>query len=129
VICFLLESKTLLFALLQECESLLQMREVRVCLVEEFRGQECKIVLVSTVHEDNTRPCTAEYISMMLTRAQEGLYVIGNLQQLTKSNTVWSEVQKSLEKHGVVGTELLLRCEVGQLDQNLSCLSSHVTRK
>lgn len=106
----------------QECESLLQMRDVRVCLVEEFRGQECKIVLVSTVHEDDSRPCTAEYISMMLTRAQEGLYIIGNLQQLTKSNTVWSVVQKSLEKHGVVGTELLLRCEVHQ--DKLTAVSS-----
>lgn len=107
---------SLLFASAQGCERSLQMRDVCVCLVEEFHGQECKIVLVSTVHEDVSRPHTAEYISMMLTRAQEGLYVIGNLQQLTKSSTVWSAVQKSLEKHGVVGTELLLRCQVGQLD-------------
>jgi superfamily I DNA and/or RNA helicase len=107
---------SLLFAFAQDCERSLQMRDVRVCLVEEFRGQERKIVLVSTVHEDESRPRAAEYVSVMLTRAQEGLYVLGNLQQLARSSSIWSVIQKSLEKHGVVGTELLLRCQVGRLD-------------
>lgn len=88
------------------------MQGVQVLLVEDFRGQECKIVLVSTVHQEGSRPSTAEYISVMLTRAQEGLYVISNLQQLAKSNTVWHLVQKSLEKSDVVGLQLLLRCQV-----------------
>lgn len=89
------------------------MQDMHVFLVEQFRGQECKIVLVSTVHEEGSRPSTAEYISVMLTRAQEGLYVISNLQQLIKSNTVWYLVHKSMEKHDVVGMQLLLRCQVG----------------
>ncbi|XP_021931484.1 NFX1-type zinc finger-containing protein 1-like isoform X1 [Zootermopsis nevadensis] len=96
----------------KECESSLLMQGVQVLLVEDFRGQECKIVLVSTVHQEGSRPSTAEYISVMLTRAQEGLYVISNLQQLAKSNTVWHLVQKSLEKSDVVGLQLLLRCQV-----------------
>lgn len=97
----------------QECESSLLMQGMHVLLVEEFCGQERKIVLVSTVHQEGSRPSTAEYISVMLTRAQEGLYVISNLQQLAKSNTIWRLVLKSIEKHDVVGTQLLLRCQVG----------------
>jgi hypothetical protein len=88
------------------------MRDVKVLLVEEFRGQECRIVLVSTVHQEGSWPSTAEYISVMLTRAQEGLYVICNLQHFAKSNKVWCLLQKSVEKHGVAGTQLLLRCQV-----------------
>jgi hypothetical protein len=94
------------------------MQDVHVVLVEEFRGKECKLVLLSTVYQEDSWSCTAEYISVMLTRAQEGLYVIGNLQQLTRSSTTWCVVQKTLVKHGVVGTQLLLRCQVGSHIQN-----------
>ena len=95
----------------QECESSLLLSHVRVCLVEEFCGQECKIVLVSTVHPDSA--CCAENISIMLTRAQEGLYIIVNLQKLADRSKIWHVIQKALEKDDAVGKQLLLRCQVG----------------
>lgn len=87
------------------------MGHMRVCLVEQFRGQECRIVLVSTVHPDSA--CCTENISIMLTRAQEGLYVIGNLQMLANRSNIWHVIQKKLKKDDAVGTQLLLRCQVG----------------
>ena len=84
---------------------------MRVCLVEEFRGQECRIVLVSTVHPHSA--CCVENISVMLTRAQEGLYITGNLQKLANRSNIWHGIQKALKKDDAVGTELLLRCQVG----------------
>jgi len=104
----------------QECESSLLLNHVRVCLVEQFHGQECRIVLVSTVHPDSA--CCAENISVMLTRAQEGLYITGNLQMLANRSNIWHEIQKTLKKDDAVGTQLLLRCQVGQHVQNLVML-------
>jgi len=80
-------------------------------LVEQFRGQEGRIVLVSTVHPDSA--CCAENISVMLTRAQEGLYVTGNLQMLANRSNIWHEIQKKLKKDNAFGAQLLLRCQVG----------------
>jgi len=49
----------------------------------------------------------------MLTRAQEGLYITGNLQVLANRSNIWHEIQKTLKKDDAVGTQLLLRCQVG----------------
>jgi len=58
----------------------------------------------------------------MLTRAQEGLYITGNLQMLANKSNIWHEIQKTLKKDDAVGTQLLLRCQVGRHVQKLVML-------
>ncbi|XP_069687949.1 NFX1-type zinc finger-containing protein 1-like isoform X2 [Periplaneta americana] len=97
--------------LLDECKSSQLLQDIRVSLVEEFQGKECRLALLSLVWHEQMH--SGPLVSMMLSRAKEGLYIIGNLKGLVQNSIIWQSVQKTLEKYDAVGPQLQLKCQAG----------------
>ncbi|XP_046668354.1 NFX1-type zinc finger-containing protein 1-like [Homalodisca vitripennis] len=90
-------------------------RNVRITAVDNFQGEENRIILLSLVRSntenrigflsEENRVCVA------LSRARDGLYIVGNMDNLTASSAIWPRIKQQLEEIGAVGGALTLRCE------------------
>ncbi|XP_064087988.1 NFX1-type zinc finger-containing protein 1-like isoform X2 [Macrobrachium nipponense] len=93
----------------EECQG------VRICVVDNFQGEENKIILLSLVRSNEggvvgflkkeNRICVA------LSRAKHGLYVIGNMKQLQDSSDLWKQIFKDLNDDNSIGSSIVLQCE------------------
>jgi superfamily I DNA and/or RNA helicase len=86
---------------------------LRVATVDNFQGEEAKIIIVSLVRSNKERKVgflkTTNRINVLLSRAQHGMYLIGNRD--TYSNVpMWSKVIVMLEASDAIDTSLDLRC-------------------
>ncbi|CAG9977265.1 unnamed protein product [Clonostachys byssicola] len=89
------------------------LKSVRVATVDNFQGEEAKIIVISLVRSNPQNVCgflsTSNRINVLLSRAKHGMYIIGN------SNTcqrvpMWAQVMNILQDKGQFGTSLELEC-------------------
>ncbi|KAL9060626.1 MAG: hypothetical protein Q9162_000577 [Coniocarpon cinnabarinum] len=88
-------------------------RSLRIATVDNFQGEEAKCVVVSLVRSNENRKCgflkTTNRINVLLSRAQHGMYLIGDSE--TYSNVpMWSHVIQLLSGKGNLGTTIELCC-------------------
>ncbi|KAF2018601.1 NFX1-type zinc finger-containing protein 1, partial [Aaosphaeria arxii CBS 175.79] len=86
---------------------------LRVATVDNFQGEEAKIIIVSLVRSNTARKVgflkTTNRINVLLSRAQHGLYLIGNTD--TYSNVpMWKTVIEMLQSKESVGEAFGLCC-------------------
>ena len=86
---------------------------LRIATVDNFQGEEAKVIVVSLVRSNNERKVgflkTTNRINVLLSRAQHGMYLIGN--STTYSNIpMWSKVLGMLRLDDSVGEALGLCC-------------------
>ncbi|KAF7716581.1 Zinc finger C3H1-type domain-containing protein [Penicillium ucsense] len=94
-----------------EKKTLLQ--TLRLATVDNFQGEEAKVIIVSLVRSNQNRKVgflrTENRINVLLSRAQHGMYLIGNAE--TYLNVpMWADVHSQLQHANAVGTELALSC-------------------
>ncbi|CAI7603373.1 unnamed protein product [Penicillium glandicola] len=94
-----------------EKKTLLQ--TLRLATVDNFQGEEAKVIVVSLVRSNPRRKVgflrTENRINVLLSRAQHGMYLIGNSK--TYLNVpMWADVHAQLARTNAVGTELALCC-------------------
>lgn len=94
-----------------ERKTLLQ--TLRLATVDNFQGEEAKVIVVSLVRSNLKRQVgflrTENRINVLLSRAQHGMYLIGN--SYTYLNVpMWADVHAQLVLTNAVGTELALCC-------------------
>ncbi|PYI22896.1 hypothetical protein BO99DRAFT_377209 [Aspergillus violaceofuscus CBS 115571] len=94
-----------------EKKTLLQ--TLRLATVDNFQGEEAKVIVVSLVRSNSKRKVgflrTENRINVLLSRAQHGMYLIGNAE--TYLNVpMWAGVHSQLASAKAVGTELALCC-------------------
>ncbi|KAJ6004573.1 hypothetical protein N7522_006218, partial [Penicillium canescens] len=94
-----------------EKKTLLQ--TLRLATVDNFQGEEAKVIVVSLVRSNSKRKVgflrTENRINVLLSRAQHGMYLIGNAE--TYLNVpMWADVHSQLFRANAVGTELALCC-------------------
>jgi hypothetical protein len=86
---------------------------LRIATVDNFQGEEAKIVIVSLVRSNNERKCgflkTSNRINVLLSRAQHGMYIIGN-SDTSRPVLMWAEVLSILEHSNNIGPSLALCC-------------------
>lgn len=92
------------------------LRNVRITVVDNFQGEENKIILLSLVRSNaeanigflkvENRVCVA------LSRAKEGFFIIGNMENLIKSSKIWPQINETLMKQDAIGSHLTLKCQV-----------------
>jgi hypothetical protein len=87
--------------------------KIRLATVDNFQGEEAKVVVVSLVRSNDRRKVgflkTSNRINVLLSRAQHGLYLIGN--SGTYSNVpMWTDVLNQLEASNSIGKEIELCC-------------------
>ncbi|CAG9947133.1 unnamed protein product [Clonostachys rosea f. rosea IK726] len=89
------------------------LQTLRVATVDNFQGEEAKVIVVSLVRSNNSRQvgflATENRINVLLSRAQHGMYLIGNAN--TYQNVpMWADVHQQISEAGNVGTELEICC-------------------
>ena len=86
---------------------------LRIATVDNFQGEEAKVIVISLVRSNEERRCgflkTSNRINVLLSRAQHGMYIVGNV-NTARPVPMWDKVLTILERDGNVGKTLELRC-------------------
>lgn len=89
------------------------LNSVRVATVDNFQGEEAKVIVISLVRSNNSRQCgflrTSNRINVLLSRAKHGMYIIGN-GDTCSGIPMWKDVVTALKAGDNMGPELLLQC-------------------
>ncbi|RHZ53052.1 hypothetical protein CDV55_103786 [Aspergillus turcosus] len=89
------------------------LQTLRVATIDNFQGEEAKVVVISLVRSNSQNRCgflrTPNRINVLLSRAQHGMYIIGNSE--TSSHVpMWAQVIDILRQSGNIGPQLELQC-------------------
>ncbi|RDA95307.1 hypothetical protein CP533_3511 [Ophiocordyceps camponoti-saundersi (nom. inval.)] len=89
------------------------LKSVRVATVDNFQGEEAKVVVISLVRSNRQNRCgflsTSNRINVLLSRARDGMYIIGNA-NTCQHVPMWAEVMALLKATSRFGTRLELQC-------------------
>lgn len=89
---------------------------VRVSVVDNFQGEENDIIILSLVRNNNVNSVgflrIDNRVCVALSRARNGLYVLGSIRMLAASSPLWAHIQQVLMEHGQPGEEFPLRCDI-----------------
>ncbi|KIK63309.1 hypothetical protein GYMLUDRAFT_72036 [Collybiopsis luxurians FD-317 M1] len=100
-------------------EQVVVARHIRLGSVDAFQGLEAKIVIVSLVRNSGSFEGTgaaigflksSNRINVALSRAQHGLYVMGNASNLRSNNETWRTIIDEMEQEGQIGFGLPIIC-------------------
>ena len=76
-------------------------------VVDKYQGQESKIILLSLVRSNKEGKIgflkTENRVCVALSRAKEGFYVIGNMENLCAGSRLWSDIKDILQKDSLIG--------------------------
>jgi hypothetical protein len=86
---------------------------LRIATVDNFQGEEAKVIVVSLVRSNDMQKCgflkTSNRINVLLSRARHGMYIIGN-SDTARPVPMWAEVLSILERSNNIGPTLALCC-------------------
>ncbi|KAL3477564.1 hypothetical protein BJX99DRAFT_257376 [Aspergillus californicus] len=89
------------------------LQTLRVATVDNFQGEEAKVVVISLVRSNNQNRCgflrTPNRINVLLSRAKHGMYIIGN-SETSRGVEMWGKVLDMLEADSNIGSSLDLSC-------------------
>lgn len=89
------------------------LKALRLASVDNFQGEEAKVVVVSLVRSNPEKKCgflkTTNRINVLLSRARHGMYLIGD-STCYQSIPMWEHVLQTLRRDGNVGEALALQC-------------------
>lgn len=92
---------------------------VRITAVDNFQGEENDIILLSLVRSSHVTTARKNPIGFVgienricvsLSRAKEGLFVIGNFALLESCSTMWEDIIFDMRHEGRLKKHLVLRC-------------------
>ncbi|KAL3857874.1 hypothetical protein ACJMK2_012503 [Sinanodonta woodiana] len=88
--------------------------EVKITAVDNFQGEENRIILLSLVRSNKNKNIgylnVSNRVCVALSRAREGLFVMGNMTCLRKKSDLWEKVISKAETLGLCGKHLELKC-------------------
>ncbi|EXK85316.1 hypothetical protein FOQG_10676 [Fusarium oxysporum f. sp. raphani 54005] len=86
---------------------------VRLATVDNFQGEEAKVVIISLVRSNPRHKMgflrTSNRINVLLSRARHGMYLIGDVNTY-RQVPMWNDVYHKLSDAATVGTKLELCC-------------------
>jgi hypothetical protein len=89
------------------------LQTLRVATIDNFQGEEAKVVVISLVRSNPQNRCgflrTSNRINVLLSRAQHGMYIIGNSETCAHV-PMWAQVIDILRQSGNIGSQLELQC-------------------
>ncbi|KAH6893145.1 hypothetical protein B0T10DRAFT_436979, partial [Thelonectria olida] len=89
------------------------LQTLRLATVDNFQGEEAKVIVVSLVRSNSMHKVgflrTTNRINVLLSRAQHGMYLIGNSETYLHV-PMWTDVHGQLSLGNAVGTEFSLCC-------------------
>ncbi|PWY83340.1 P-loop containing nucleoside triphosphate hydrolase protein, partial [Aspergillus heteromorphus CBS 117.55] len=89
------------------------LQTVRAATIDNFQGEEAKVVVISLVRSNTQRRCgflrTSNRINVLLSRAKHGMYIIGN-SATAGDVAMWRQVVDILKENDNFGARLELQC-------------------
>ncbi|GJP88490.1 NF-X1 finger and helicase domain protein [Aspergillus niger] len=89
------------------------LQTVRAATIDNFQGEEAKVVVISLVRSNAQRRCgflrTSNRINVLLSRAKHGMYIIGNA-ATSMDVPMWRQVVEILKSKDNFGTQIKLQC-------------------
>ncbi|KAL8876961.1 MAG: hypothetical protein Q9198_004932 [Flavoplaca austrocitrina] len=89
------------------------LKALKVATIDNFQGEEAKVVIISLVRSNAQNKCgflkTSNRINVLLSRAQHGMYIIGNA-RTARSVQMWVDVTDMLQQDNGLGPDLELQC-------------------
>ncbi|KAF3061545.1 NFX1-type zinc finger-containing protein 1 [Daldinia childiae] len=89
------------------------LKSIRLATVDNFQGEEAKVVVISLVRSNAAKDCgflnTSNRINVLLSRAQHGMYLIGNANTY-RHVPMWAKVLDILADNENLGAQLELHC-------------------
>ncbi|KAL5048247.1 hypothetical protein BDW71DRAFT_213665 [Aspergillus fruticulosus] len=86
---------------------------LRVATIDNFQGEEAKIVVISLVRSNPQNRCgflsTPNRINVLLSRAQYGMYIVGN-SETSAHVPMWAQVIQILREDDNIGLNIHLEC-------------------
>ncbi|XP_045029940.1 NFX1-type zinc finger-containing protein 1 isoform X2 [Daphnia magna] len=88
--------------------------DVRMTVVDNFQGEENDVIILSLVR-NNTRNSVGflridNRVCVALSRARNGLYILGNIRMLAMASPLWAHMENVLLEHGEIGEAIPLQC-------------------
>ncbi|KAG5881481.1 hypothetical protein JTB14_026538 [Gonioctena quinquepunctata] len=91
-------------------------RHVKITAVDNFQGEENKIILLSLVRSNNDNNVgflrIENRICVALSRAKHGLFIMGNMEPLCASSEIWRTIKERLSCRNAIGRCLPLVCQI-----------------
>ena len=89
------------------------LQSIRIATVDNFQGEEAKVIIVSLVRSNPKRNVgflrTENRINVLLSRAKHGMYLIGNSETYLNV-AMWTDVYNQLMNAAAVGRQIELCC-------------------
>ncbi|KAB7496720.1 NFX1-type zinc finger-containing protein 1 [Armadillidium nasatum] len=103
-----------LFKKLQKGSEFDKCRGVRICVLDNYQGEESNIILLSLVRSNEEKKVgfmkIENRVNVALSRAKHGMFIIGNMSQMAEASELWKEINKKLIDGSNIGPELHLDC-------------------
>ena len=110
--------------LIQEYTNKLGLKDLKVETIENYKGEECNIVLLSLAinnNEDNKGNLNSfENVYTAFSRAKIGFYIIGNFDNIKKIDSnnidsrmigIWEKIIDKAKELNIIGDKLVLECQ------------------
>ena len=86
---------------------------LRVATIDNFQGEEAKVVILSTVRSNRENKLgflkTTNRVNVACSRARDGFYIIGNA-NLMRQVDIWNTIVTRLEERSLIGRAFKTRC-------------------
>ncbi|CAH0715751.1 unnamed protein product, partial [Brenthis ino] len=94
------------------------LRNVKITVVDNYQGEENRIVILSLVRSNKDRNIgflsTSNRICVALSRAKEGFYMFGNMEVLQSASPIWRAIHEKLKDQKAIGSEIALELNENQ---------------
>ncbi|XP_065335866.1 NFX1-type zinc finger-containing protein 1-like isoform X2 [Cloeon dipterum] len=91
------------------------LKKVRVAVVDDYQGEESNIILLSLVRSNESGNigylAKENRVCVALSRAKNGLVMVGNMDCLSSRSHLWDSIRHTLENQDAISDSLTLRCE------------------
>ncbi|XP_060580714.1 NFX1-type zinc finger-containing protein 1-like [Ruditapes philippinarum] len=100
---------------IRKCMPKDQFNGVKVTVVDNYQGEENKIIILSLVRSNKNEKIgflkTENRICVALSRAKYGFYILGNFSHLATHSTLWKEITEEMKTKGWIENGLKLYCQ------------------
>ena len=102
------------------------LKSVRISVVDNFQGEENDIIILSLVRSNDSESIgflrIENRICVALSRAKQGFYVIGNMENLQGKSKLWDGISRILDSNGQLGMDFRLKCDIHDIVIKVSIL-------
>ncbi|XP_052100557.1 NFX1-type zinc finger-containing protein 1-like [Mytilus californianus] len=100
---------------------------VTICVLDNYQGEENEVIILSLVRSNQNEGIgflnKENRICVALSRAKKGLYIIGNIDTLTKKSKHWQVISNKLKSKNGIGKGLFLYCQNHPEKQEIQAIS------